>query len=95
VAPIGGGERGRRRAGPRPVEVGSLACVSHIRPGDRLGVRGADEVEGRVLRVDRDGLLVEWAGRLGALRHPWSEVGARFVRLPRLAPGEGERRRAG
>ena len=57
--------------------------MSHIRPGDRLVVRDADQVEGRVLRVDRDGLLVAWAGRLGGHRHPWSEVGARFVRLPR------------
>jgi hypothetical protein len=57
--------------------------MSHIRPGDRLVVRGADRVEGRVMRVDRDGLLVDWGGRLGQLRHTWTEVGARFVRLPR------------
>jgi hypothetical protein len=70
--------------------------VSHIRPGDRLAVRGADQVEGRVLRVDRDGLLVDWGGRLGMVRHSWSEVGDRFARVPRRAAGEVERRtRAG
>jgi hypothetical protein len=59
--------------------------VSHIRPGDHLAVRGADRVEGRVLRVDRDGVLVDWGGRIGTQRHDWSDVGARFVRLPRRA----------
>jgi hypothetical protein len=29
---------------------------------------GADQGEGRVLRVDRDGLLVDWGGRLGTVR---------------------------
>jgi len=67
--------------------------VSHIRPGDRLVVRDADQVEGRVLRVDRDGLLVDWGGRLGKHRHPWSEVGARFFRLPRRPAAEIDRRR--
>jgi hypothetical protein len=57
--------------------------VSHIRPGDVLAVRGAERVEGRVLRVDRDGLLVDWGGRLGVQRHAWSEVGVRFLKLPR------------
>jgi hypothetical protein len=57
--------------------------VSHIRPGDRLGVRGADQGEGRVRRVDRDGILVDWGGRLGTQRHDWSDVGARLVRLLR------------
>jgi hypothetical protein len=33
--------------------------VSHIRPAARQVVRGADQVEGRVLRVDRDDLLVD------------------------------------
>ena len=70
--------------------------MSHIRPGDRLVVRGADQVEGRVLRVDRDGLLVDWGGRLGTQRHGWSEVGTRFARLPRRSAGENDRRdRAG
>jgi hypothetical protein len=67
--------------------------VSHIQPGDRLTIRGADQVEGRVLRVDRDGLLVDWGGRLGSERHPWSEIGARFVRLPRRRAAEIDRRR--
>jgi hypothetical protein len=56
-------------------------------------VRGADHVEGRVLRVDRDGTLVDWGSRLGTVRHPWSEVGARFVRLPRRPAADLERRR--
>jgi hypothetical protein len=50
--------------------------MSHIRPADRLPPRGADQVEGHVLRVDRDGLLVDWAGRLGTVRHPCSESAA-------------------
>jgi hypothetical protein len=62
--------------------------VSHIRPGDRLEVRGADRVEGRVLRVDGDGLLVDWGARLGTVRHNWSEIGERFARLPRRAAGQ-------
>lgn len=33
--------------------------MSYLRPGDRLAVRGADQVEGRMLRIDRDGLLVD------------------------------------
>ncbi len=33
-------------------------------------MRGADQLEGRVLRVDRAGLLVDWGARLGAMRHP-------------------------
>jgi len=69
--------------------------VSHVRPGDQLAVRGADHVEGRVLFIDRDGLLVEWGGRLGTVRHPWSEVGARLVRLPRRPAVETNRRRPG
>jgi hypothetical protein len=36
---------------------------------------GAAQVEGRVLRVDRDGLLVDWDGRLGTVRHGCAEVG--------------------
>jgi FKBP-type peptidyl-prolyl cis-trans isomerase 2 len=44
---------------------GTLQPVSRIRPGDRLAVRDADNVEGRVLRVDRDRVLVDWGGRLG------------------------------
>ena len=67
--------------------------MSHIRPGDHLAVRGADQVEGRVLRVARDDPLVDWGGRLGTVRNSWSEVGVRFMRLPRRAVGEGERRR--
>jgi hypothetical protein len=63
--------------------------VSHIRPGDRLAVRGADQVEGRVLRVDHDGLRVDWGGRLGTVRHNWSEVGARFGRVSRRAGSSG------
>ena len=59
--------------------------MSHIRPGDRLLIHGADQVEGRVLRVDRDGVLVDWGRRLGQVRHPWVEVGARFRRAPRRA----------
>ena len=65
--------------------------MSHLRPAAPLPPRGADQVEGRVLRVDRDGLLVDWGGRFGQLRHPWSEAGARFVRVPRLARGGGRR----
>jgi hypothetical protein len=61
--------------------------VSHIRPGDRLPPHVADQVEGRVLRVDRDGLLVDWGGRLGTVRRSWAEVGARFVRVLRRAGG--------
>jgi hypothetical protein len=53
------------------------------RPGDRLAVRDTDHVEGRVLRVDHDGVLVDWGRRLKTQRHAWSDVGARFVRLPR------------
>ena len=67
--------------------------VSHIRPGDLLAVRGAEQVEGRVLRLDRDGLMVDWGERLGTVRHSWSEVGARFLRLPRRPAGIGARRR--
>ncbi|TMC12357.1 MAG: hypothetical protein E6J41_03020 [Chloroflexi bacterium] len=69
--------------------------MSHIRPGDRLAVRGADQVEGRVRRVDRDGILVDWGGRLGTQRHDWSDVGARLVRLPRrtsYGPSKGRYR---
>jgi hypothetical protein len=33
-------------------------------------------LEGRVLRVDRVGLLVERGGRQGDVRRSWSEVGA-------------------
>jgi hypothetical protein len=40
-----------------------------------------------VLCVDRDGLLVDWGGRLGMVRHTWSEVGVRFVRVPRVGGG--------
>ena len=69
--------------------------VHHLRPADRLAVRGADQVEGRVLRVDRDGILVDWGGRLGTQRHDWSDVGTRFVRLPRrTAAGPNPRRQA-
>jgi hypothetical protein len=68
--------------------------MSRLGPAARLPPRGADPVEGRVLRVDRDGLLVDWGGRLGTVRHSWSEVGARFVRVPRRAAGD-RRRRAG
>jgi len=67
--------------------------VSHLRPGDHLTIRGAERVEGRVLRVDRDGLLVDWGPRLRTQRHAWSEVGARFVRLPRRTDGGFDRRR--
>ena len=42
--------------------------MTHIRPADRLAPCGADQVEGRVMRVDRDGLLVDWGGRLGTVR---------------------------
>lgn len=52
---------------------------AHLRPGDRLAIRGANQVEGHVLRVVRDGMPVDWGGRLGTVRHTWSEVGARFV----------------
>jgi hypothetical protein len=45
------------------------------------------QLEGRVLRVDRDALLVDWGGRLGTVRHSWSEVGDRFARVPRRAAG--------
>jgi hypothetical protein len=48
-----------------------------------------------VLRVDRDGLLVDWGGRLGTVRHIWSEVGARFARVPRRAAHVDPRRQAG
>jgi hypothetical protein len=48
---------------------------------------GAQQVERRVLRADRDGVLVDWGARLGTLRHPWAEIGARFVRLPRRGGG--------
>jgi hypothetical protein len=39
----------------------------------------------RVPGVDGDGLLVDWGARLGAVRHPWSEAGARFALVPRRA----------
>ncbi len=48
----------------------------------------------RVLRVDRDGLLVDWGGRLGQLGHSWSEVGAQFGRVPRRAAMEVGRPRS-
>jgi hypothetical protein len=53
-------------------------------------VPGADQVEGRVLRVDRDGLLVDWGGRLGTVRRSWSG-GRRTVRAG--GRGRGELRR--
>src|SRR3981081_2059492 len=65
-----------------------MTC-GHIHPGDRLPPRGADQVEDRVLQVDRDGLLVDWSERLGTVRHPSSETGARFVRVPRRAGRRG------
>lgn len=68
--------------------------MSHIRPGDRLAVRGAERVEGRVLRVDHAGVLVDWGDQLGTQRHPWSDMGARFIRLPRTAAGRDPHRRA-
>jgi hypothetical protein len=76
--------------------LGYPRTVSHIRPGDRLAVYGAEQVEGRVMRVDRDGLMVDWGRQLGAQRHDWLDVGARFVRLPRgqRSPGEHRRRSA-
>jgi len=40
---------------------------SHIRHGDRLPPPSAGRVEGRVLRIDRDDLLVDWGGRLGTV----------------------------
>jgi hypothetical protein len=40
-----------------------------------------------LLRVDCGGLLVDWGGRLGTVRHPWSEVGERFARVARRAAG--------
>jgi hypothetical protein len=46
-----------------------------------------------VLRVDRDGLLVDWRGRLGTVRHGWSEVGARFARARGREAGELDRPR--
>lgn len=46
-----------------------------------------------MLRVDSDGLTVDWGGRLGTVRHAWSEVGARFLRLPRRTAAEAPRRR--
>jgi len=54
-----------------------------MRPGDRVAVREADHLEGRVLRVDRDGVLVDWRGRLETQRNAWSDIGARWLRLPR------------
>jgi len=45
--------------------------------------------------VDRDGILVDWGGRLGTQRHDWSDVGARLVRLPRrtsYGPSKGRYR---
>jgi hypothetical protein len=72
--------------------------MSHIRPGDRLVIHGADHVEGRVLSVDRDGVVVDWGRRLGTVRHAWMDVGTRFRRAPRRAPAQeqGDRpRRAG
>jgi hypothetical protein len=57
-------------------------------------VRDAGDVEGRVLRVDRDALLVDWGAQLGKVRHAWSEAGARFLRLPRRSStGPDPRRR--
>jgi hypothetical protein len=44
---------------------------------------GADQVEGRVLRADSDGLLVDGGGRIGQVRHGWAEVGAGYVRVLR------------
>lgn len=67
--------------------------MAHLRPGDHLVVQGAERVEGRVLRVDRDGFLVDWGRQLGTVRHAWSEVGVRFHRLSRPGSGHGERRR--
>lgn len=61
--------------------------MSHIRPGDRLAVHGDDQVEGRVLRVDVNGVLVDWGSRLGTQRHPWSDVGARLVQLLKRTSG--------
>jgi hypothetical protein len=55
------------------------------RAPDGYQYSGADQVEGRVLRVDRDGLLVDPGGRLVAVRHSWSEVGTGGRRLPRRA----------
>jgi len=51
---------GGRRPDSLVHEVGSLEDREHVRLGDHLAVRGAERVEGRVLRVDRDG----GAGRL-------------------------------
>jgi hypothetical protein len=42
------------------------------------------------LRVDRDGLLVDWSGRLGTVRQSWSVVGAQFGRVGRRAGGGGD-----
>jgi hypothetical protein len=81
------GGRGARWSSGGPLARPYPWTVSHIRPGDHLTIRGVDRVEGRVLRVDRDGLLVDWGGRLGTVRHPWSEVGDRFARVPRRAGG--------
>jgi septum formation protein len=39
--------------------------LGHLRSAACLPPRGADQVEGRVLRVDRNGLLVGWGARLG------------------------------
>ncbi len=36
-----------------------------------------------MLRVDHDGLLVDWGARLGTVRNTWTEVGDRFARVPR------------
>jgi hypothetical protein len=60
-----------------------LYSVSPHPPAARLPPHGADQVEGRVLRIDGDGLLVDRGGRLATVRHAWSEVGARFGRVPR------------
>jgi hypothetical protein len=63
--------------------------VSHLRPAARQPPRAADQVEARVLGVDRDGPLVDWGGRLGAVRYSWSEVGAQLVGAGwRVASGE-------
>ena len=73
-----------------PLLVQQRACSDR---GERRPPHAASQVEGRVLRVDRDGLLVDEGGRLGLVRHGWAEVGERFVRVLRRVAGEGTRAR--
>jgi len=68
---------------PLAPTLGSLWMAVHVKQTSCSGlldisrvametVRGADQVESRVLRVGRDGLRGDWGGRLGTGRRSWS-----------------------